>query len=71
LRVLQHEGRLWLRHSALALLQVGAYKLALATKRREVEEMVARLDGGLQKLVQAAAEVRSAARSQPHTAAWS
>ncbi len=38
--------------------QVGAYKSALTSKRREVDEMVARLDGGLQKLVQAAAEVR-------------
>jgi hypothetical protein len=36
---------------------VGAYKAALSDKRQEIDEMAARLDGGLQKLVQAAAEV--------------
>lgn len=42
---------------------VGAYKAALADKRQEIDEMAARLDGGLQKLVQAAAEVGGPAGS--------
>jgi hypothetical protein len=42
---------------------VGAYKAALGDKRQEIDDMAARLDGGLQKLVQAAAEVGGPAGS--------
>jgi hypothetical protein len=36
---------------------IGNYKRSLGASRKEVDEMAARLDGGLQKLIQAAVEV--------------
>lgn len=36
---------------------INNYKRALATNRKMIDEMAARLSGGLQKLIQAATEV--------------